>query len=1314
MSLNGLDSANIREAHEAAVAEAGGWFLLKYASRDEVELLGRGNGGIVEIRNNISQQDETSPLYGFLRYRRRNVIIKFLPEDCSRLVQARVTVHFNSICDRFAPYDTTFSIAAAKELKDTKLSAACSLHTASGSTSSSTSSLRRRRLMEIAEEEEEEQRAKRQSVVKEEDGRPETADGPDAGSVPVHSTTSAPAVTLNSDLATAPEASQFAGTAEPPSFVGAPRPSSPAKSFDDTGRRMSSQTMRPDLYSYSSYPYSRPKVKLGPRPSLDSSGRPRTSAGSYRPVSTIPAGLKVSSKKRSQSQDKAIELPESSIKEEASEITFLATSIPIPEQPQQEMGPVRPHTSGGRPTTSSGASITSTMTSIAAPAKHNTMTREKARLMKAMQLREKKKAMALQPGAPSPPLDVPLASPSIAEETEEPELPHVSEHASADFGENRLSISKADSGIDVASSIQQDRISVDTQDDSHPASPIAASSEIGESTKASSFSESTDETVQAHEGKSLPEDEAEADAEEHAEAHREEQESTAAIDSPAADSEMEHAQVQEADLLGSESEAPEEEEPLKVQDSAPQSSSPLPISRFSTSHLGTSGVVHAVESETQGMEVAGEAKGEPAQTEPGTAHEENASRDSSASRPLVSKFSTQDLKSTTSQAIPSIVTPTEENQEADKPAINVVTDTESTSAESKRSKRRALIEPIKTDIALPDKEDSLSDDEDLMDELQSATVEEAKPVTVTMTPISPDFPASSPPKGKSPNGSVTPRIVRTVSNPVRGPLLAPGDVSTSSARAVSSGAAFLHKITQQQSANNLAPKTNKIGSSISQRIKALEMLSSSNGGGEGQPRERPSSTFFSVRKSSIKEPSRSPSVADRANSLTRGLTPSPPRTRDTRTREGSPEETLGPSRDRSASVASRLSMFEGGNMPRGRPESIQVTARIVRDPNQPFPKMPDVRTEPAEYTPLELRQSPLIVDHQKGTPATNPGPAPALPTEVAAVVEPQERRKSIQERRLSKDKRRSQSEDRSELDKDDISRPRRRSSLTIVRDFIKDRRNSLIGRSPSTDNLHLTSPVPPTSAKSPSRPPSVHQNGAFTGRLSISSRRSSISRDVTTPVTPGSVLSPSMMTESSGSGDEKKPGSSGSIKDSKSRASRFMRRLSSSLSSSRKNGAPAISPTVAEEDAAEIAASNVPIPPSRGSTVLNAPTIVAYMGDVNVQFPDNLLWKRRTMCLDSQGFLILSAVQGVTATTTAATIAAAGRDKQAGVIKRYHLSDFRQPYTPEMEVQELPNSVCLDFVEGSGLQIACEDRAGQLNVLHILQDAHQGHTSFGF
>lgn len=62
-------------------------FLVKYISRDEVELSGKGNGGIVEIRNAIASYEEPSPLFGFLRYRRRNVLIKYVPEDCSRLVQ---------------------------------------------------------------------------------------------------------------------------------------------------------------------------------------------------------------------------------------------------------------------------------------------------------------------------------------------------------------------------------------------------------------------------------------------------------------------------------------------------------------------------------------------------------------------------------------------------------------------------------------------------------------------------------------------------------------------------------------------------------------------------------------------------------------------------------------------------------------------------------------------------------------------------------------------------------------------------------------------------------------------------------------------------------------------------------------------------------------------------------------------------------------------------------------------------------------------------------------------------------------------------
>lgn len=42
------------------------------------------------MRTAIAGFEEESPLYGFLRYRRRNVIVKYLPEDCSRLIQGEL------------------------------------------------------------------------------------------------------------------------------------------------------------------------------------------------------------------------------------------------------------------------------------------------------------------------------------------------------------------------------------------------------------------------------------------------------------------------------------------------------------------------------------------------------------------------------------------------------------------------------------------------------------------------------------------------------------------------------------------------------------------------------------------------------------------------------------------------------------------------------------------------------------------------------------------------------------------------------------------------------------------------------------------------------------------------------------------------------------------------------------------------------------------------------------------------------------------------------------------------------------------------
>jgi hypothetical protein len=327
---------------------------------------------------------------------------------------------------------------------------------------------------------------------------------------------------------------------------------------------------------------------------------------------------------------------------------------------------------------------------------------------------------------------------------------------------------------------------------------------------------------------------------------------------------------------------------------------------------------------------------------------------------------------------------------------------------------------------------------------------------------------------------------------------------------------------------------------------------------------------------------------------------------------------------------------------------------------------------------------------------------------------PPPNKQSLLERRLSKEYS-AQSQDR-DMDAAEVThpvaeglRPRRRSSLSVVKDFIKDRTDSLKGAmSPSTDNLGFALSSAPTSSptnpasRSPSRPPSLHQAGSLARRLSISSRRSSIEQNTpAVSANTSAILSAARAADAftESESDAKSINGSGPASPNQSKASRtsrFMRRLSNTLVAGRtKNGVPSISPTVAEENAADVEAA------SRGSTATTAaaqsqPTIVAFMGDVNVQFPDNLLWKRRSICLDNQGFLILSAVSGTPMLPT--TIP--GKDKHGAMVKRYHMSDFKPPYAPDVELQELPNSVVLDLVDGSGLQIACEDRAGQMSILH--------------
>jgi hypothetical protein len=81
----------------------GARFLLKYVNRDTVELLQKGTGGVQEVRGVVEKYQEKSPLYGLLQYRRKKVILKYVPEGTSRLLQGSSSHQYRHVCDVVLP-----------------------------------------------------------------------------------------------------------------------------------------------------------------------------------------------------------------------------------------------------------------------------------------------------------------------------------------------------------------------------------------------------------------------------------------------------------------------------------------------------------------------------------------------------------------------------------------------------------------------------------------------------------------------------------------------------------------------------------------------------------------------------------------------------------------------------------------------------------------------------------------------------------------------------------------------------------------------------------------------------------------------------------------------------------------------------------------------------------------------------------------------------------------------------------------------------------------------------------------------------------
>ena len=150
-----------------------------------------------------------------------------------------------------------------------------------------------------------------------------------------------------------------------------------------------------------------------------------------------------------------------------------------------------------------------------------------------------------------------------------------------------------------------------------------------------------------------------------------------------------------------------------------------------------------------------------------------------------------------------------------------------------------------------------------------------------------------------------------------------------------------------------------------------------------------------------------------------------------------------------------------------------------------------------------------------------------------------------------------------------------------------------------------------------------------------------------------------------------------------SRTSRLRKRMSAIASGSRRSIAAALSPPPKDQNSTP----TIPEAYEQGGDESIAESVPheVDIGDVNVQFPDTLLWKRRFMRIDDQGYIIL----------TPPTMEANHRN----ISKRYHLSEFRKPTIPDLERQELPHSILLDLEDGSTLQCACESKYTQQQVL---------------
>lgn len=1129
---------------------------MKYNSRDEVGLLQKGSGGLVEVQDAVKRYDEQSPLYGFLHYRRRKVVLKFVPEGTSRLVKgspilatstflkcthvnlARVTVHFQSVTEWFSPHDIVFEFFTASELKDSALSSACSLHTASASLKSSSDSLPPRGLAGITEDVLE---PEVDDTLQDKGGEDQTEQDSSSNRDDAQARHEKAAEIINAIQLHKRSTSNAQRVQSPsPSNTEKELPPTPVPTAD-TGHtsnkandasihnletvesrpspeyRTSSQSARPSAREIHKAYEDKPKVKLGPRPSMDSVWRSdvSTSRDEFRPVATLPAGLRMPSRK-------SVPLRPMSSQSHVVALTKVpgADLIPPPSPTPRQTPDKSAFAPGYRLPTTTKTPETKSPEAKITETKTPKMTPEKRKLMKALQLRQKqiaaenlvKEEETESPGAkskhPYPPSD-------------ESAFPDAEGESVLNQDSSAISGSFDESATDIPQYVQDSPVSAQEPSEGHstkassvtddgniftgknaegdlegmppkildPASPIEApthpswsganavensrSPVDGDQCSVPKADYDFNEHYNILETRAVPAGSSPQEIVENPEIYSNAAHSTGP---PLSTKSSIEAESVSTERLSSSTYRPERQEAVKdstVDDftSTPNSDS---ISEMVIQDQSTEVPLHdqaTVSPNRNTFSMSPDGK----PVAPSQAEEELG-----LSRPIPLILS-ESNKETSIDALP-MTSPSKEGKGTVRQQ-NKADSLRDVPSEQK-IRRHGLVSPIEH-ITTPDvTDDQFLSDDAFMEELKSATLQQAKPISVSKSPVKPVISRNN---SEQPLSEMT-KASRAVSSPLSGDiadsrtLSPPPFPNTSSLRSMSAS----HS--QNLQSQSILPKKLGVSSGISQRIKALEQLSS-----------RPASpvitspttttTFINLRRSSVKESPNTPDPNPRASSWGR-------------------PDTSNPSPSASPEMASPdLS----GQFDKPHAESISVTATIVRDSNRKMPDMPLNLSQPQNTA---LHKSPLVVEHQ------SMGPPPLTP----------------------------------------LKPPRPRYA----------RYSS--ARSGSSSSTDLKVDHPPSSRR-----------GSFASKRSMSSRNGS---DLDLPRS-ASDKSINSVLGLDGLRDERKD----------SKRSRLLKRMSSLSSMSRRSIAQALSPGPKE---ASIMEHHEPVAAPTASSVID-------LGDLNIQFPDTLV-----------------------------------------------------------------------------------------------------------